>query len=102
MPYTVSFVNAHPGGFKPRQYFLTLTWTDSTDPNAASVNVYRSTVSGGPYTQIATGIPMGTQLYNDYAVTVGTTYYYVLTEVDNSAQESGYSTERSGTPGWIP
>lgn len=101
MPYTVSIVNAIPGAFKPRQYFLTLTWTDSTDPNSVSVNVYRSTVSGGPYTQIATGISMGTQLYNDFNVVVGTTYFYVVTEVDNLSNESTFSVEQSGTPGFI-
>lgn len=101
MPYTVSIVSTHPGAYLARQYYLQLTWTDSTDPNAASVNVYRSTVSGGPYTQIATGIPMGTQLYNDYSVAVGTTYFYVVTEVNNTSQESAFSVEQSGTPGWI-
>lgn len=101
MSYTVTFVNAMPGAFKPRQYFLTLTWTDSVDPNAVSVNVYRATVSGGPYTQIATGIPMGTQLYNDFNVVVGTAYFYVVTEVDNNSNESAFSVEQSGTPGFI-
>jgi len=101
MPYTVSLVTAHPGGFRPRQYFLTLLWTDSTDPNAASVNVYRATVSGGPYTQIATGIAMGTQTYADFNVNIGTTYYYVTTEVDINNNESGFSAEQSGTPGPI-
>lgn len=101
MSYTVTFINAMPGGFKPRQYFLNLTWTDSVDPNAASVNVYRSTVSGGPYTKIA-NVAMGVQSYNDFAVVVGTLYFYVVTEVDNSNNESGFSTEQSGTPGSIP
>ena len=101
MPYTVSLVSAHPGGYKPRQYFLTLTWTDSTDPNAATVNVYRSTVSGGPYTQIASGIQMGVQIYNDFNVTSGVTYFYVTTEVDINNNESVFSVEQSGTVGPI-
>lgn len=99
MPYTVSIVSAHPGGFKPRQYFLTLTWVDSTDPNAASVNVYRSTVSGGPYTLIQSGIGMGVQTFDDLTVLPGVTYYYVTTEVDSNSNESGFSAEQSGTPG---
>jgi len=101
MPYTVSLVNAHPGGYRPRQYYLQLTWTDSTDPNSASVNVYRATVSGGPYTKIASGVPMGTQLYSDFAVTIGVDYFYVVTEVDNMGGESAFSTEMSGIPGPI-
>jgi fibronectin type 3 domain-containing protein len=101
MPYTVAFVNAHPGAWLPRLYFLTLTWTDSIDPNSVSVNIYRSTVSGGPYTKIAGGIPMGTQIYNDLTVTPGIPYFYVVTEVDNGANESAFSVEMSGTPGPI-
>jgi hypothetical protein len=98
MPYTVSLVNAHPG-YSHRQYFNQLTWTDSTDPNAASVNVYRSTVSGGPYTLIQTGIAMGVQLYNDFGVAPQTTYYYVTTEVNNVGAESSFSVEKSGRTG---
>jgi hypothetical protein len=90
-----------PGAFLPRQYFLQLTWTDSVDPNAASNNIYRATVSGGPYTLIA-NVPDGIQLYNDYAVTPEVTYFYVLTEVNNVGAESAQSSEQSGTPGWIP
>lgn len=101
MAYTVQLVYQVPGGQKPRVYYLELTWTDSTDPNAASVNVYRSTVSGGPYTLIA-NVANGVQLYDDFNVTPQTRYFYVLTEVDNTAQESAFSTEQSGTPGWIP
>jgi|SRR5580692_5842127 fibronectin type 3 domain-containing protein len=101
MSYTVQLVYAIPGGYKPRQYYLGLTWTDSTDPNAASVNVYRSTVSGGPYTLIA-NVGMGVQSYSDFNVVVGTTYFYVVTEVNNVGAESTFSTEQSGTPGWIP
>lgn len=102
MPYTVSLVNAHPGGTRFRRYGIELTWTDSTDPNAASVNVYRALVSGGPYTLIQTGIPMGTQLYDDFNVQQATTYFYVTTEVDTSSRESGFSSETSATALPIP
>lgn len=101
MPYTVSLVNAHPGGMKPRVYYLELTWTDSIDPNATSVNIYRSTVSGGPYTLIASNVAQGAQLYDDFTVNPQTTYFYVLTEVDNLGNESVFSVEQSGTAGWI-
>lgn len=87
---------------KPRIYYIGLTWTDSTDPNSVSVNVYRSTVSGGPYNKIASGIAMGVQAYSDFAVVPQTPYFYVVTEVDNNNSESGFSVEAPGTPGWIP
>lgn len=86
---------------KPRIYYLQLTWTDSTDPNAASVNVYRATVSGGPYTLIA-NVANGLQSYNDFGVTPQVMYFYVTTELSNTGQESAFSIEAAGTPGWIP
>lgn len=72
---------------------VTLNWNSVTD--ATSYNVYRATASGGPYTQIATGVT-GTS-YIDTNVTGGTTYYYVVTAV-SSVGESAYSNEASATP----
>lgn len=66
----------------PHLHFLNATWTDSTDPNSVSVNVYRATVSGGPYTLIA-NVPMGVQFYQDTSALVGVQYFYVTTELDN-------------------
>lgn len=100
MSYTVSLVNAHPGGMKPRVYYLRLLWTDSIDPNSASVNIYRGLVSGGPYTLI-NNVAMGVQLYDDFAVSPQTTYFYVVTELDNLNNESPFSAEQMGTAGWI-
>lgn len=100
MPYTVSLVNAHPGGYRPRAYGLLLTWLDSTDPNTVSVNVYRSLVSGGPYTLI-TNVLAGVQTYTDFNVVSQVPYFYVLTEINNSSLESGFSSEQTGTPGPI-
>jgi fibronectin type 3 domain-containing protein len=71
---------------------VTLSWTAST--GATSYNVKRATVSGGPYTTVAS--PTSTT-FTDTALTNGTTYYYVVTAV-NSGGESGSSTETSATP----
>jgi fibronectin type 3 domain-containing protein len=70
-----------------------LSWTVVS--NAISYNLYRSTTTGGPYSQIATSVTGIT--YSDTTVTNGTTYYYVVTAV-NSGGESGYSNEASATP----
>ncbi|MEA4848951.1 MAG: kelch repeat-containing protein [Clostridiaceae bacterium] len=70
-----------------------LAWGAVT--GATSYNVYRSTTSGGTYTQLATGVT-GTA-YTDSTVTNGTTYYYVVTAVF-SGEESSYSNEASATP----
>jgi hypothetical protein len=71
---------------------VSLTWSAST--GAASYNVKRGTVSGGPYTQVANvSGPSDT----DASLTNGTTYYYVVTAVDATG-ESGPSNQASATP----
>lgn len=100
MPYTVSFVNVSPIGAAQQLYFLRVTWTDPTDPSAIGVNVYRSTVSGGPYTLItSTPVPVGVQLYDDFNILTRVVYFYVTTEVNNVGAESSFSTEQNGEAG---
>jgi hypothetical protein len=71
---------------------VSLTWNASS--GATSYHVKRSTVSGGPYTQVAS-----TTVANDTdaSLTDGTTYYYVVSAL-NSAGESANSSEVSATP----
>ena len=64
---------------------VTLNW--NSEYEAATYNLYRSTVSGGPYTQIASGLSATT--YSDATVAND---YYVVTAVSSSG-ESGYSNE---------
>jgi fibronectin type 3 domain-containing protein len=66
-----------------------LTWTASTD--VAGYNIYRGTVSGGPYTMINSSLDSTTN-YSDSTVVSGT-YYYVATAVNSESQESAYSTQ---------
>ncbi len=77
----------------PGQYEVTLTWTPNGANNIASQNIYRGTVSGGPYSQIVSGLSPSTDTYNDTSVTNGDTYYYVATCVDNNGNESTYSNQ---------
>ena len=69
----------------------TLTWTACSSGSAPiTYNVLRSTVSGGSYSSIATGITSLT--YTDSGLTRGKTYYYVFSAANcagtsaNSAQ----------------
>ncbi|TRX11278.1 LamG-like jellyroll fold domain-containing protein [Flavobacterium gawalongense] len=80
---------------------ISLTW--DTALGASSYKVKRGTVSGGPYTTIAT---VSTNSYEDTNVTSGNPYYYVVSSVGTS-QESGNSAEAFGVPGanssvWSP
>lgn len=69
-----------------------LMWTASS--GATVYTVKRSTVSGGPYTQL--GLPTTTS-FTDTSVTNGTTYFYVVS-ASNSSGESPNSTQVSATP----
>jgi fibronectin type 3 domain-containing protein len=69
---------------------VTLTWI--AGQGATSYNMYRGTVSGGPYVKLAFGILNTT--YDDVQVTHNQTLYYVTTAV-NGNSESAYSNEVS-------
>jgi hypothetical protein len=77
-------------GTTQTQHTVDLTWTASAD--AVGYNIYRGTVSGGPYTMINSSLD-ATTAYTDSTVTSGTTYYYVATAVNSSSEESGYSNQ---------
>jgi len=70
-----------------------LSWSASTS-TVAGYNVYRGTVSGGPYTKINSSL-ITTLDYTDSTVQNATNYYYVATAVDSSGNESVYSNEVS-------
>jgi fibronectin type 3 domain-containing protein len=54
-------------------------------------NLYRGTVSGGPYTQVVSRNAGST--YSDGTVAAGQTYFYVVTSVDGNGAESVYSNQ---------
>jgi hypothetical protein len=71
----------------------TASWTASTSA-VSGYNVYRGTVSGGPYTKLNTTLISSTVLtYADSTVLSGQTYFYVTTAVDAGGAESFYSNE---------
>ncbi len=82
---TLSGTGANP-------HSVTLSWMASSSADVIGYNVYRSTVSGGPYTVINGALVTGTT-YMDRAVQAGQTYYYVATAVNSSYTESTYSNE---------
>jgi hypothetical protein len=82
-------------GVQTVSHSVTLTWTASTS-TVSGYNVYRSTVSGGPYTKLNSTLVAATT-YTDTSVQSGQTYFFVATAVDSSGVESADSTEVSAT-----
>jgi hypothetical protein len=75
----------------PVTHSVALTWRANTSSKVVSYSMYRSTISGGSYGLAASAI--GGVTYNDQSVQAGTTYYYVVTALDATGRESGYSNE---------
>ena len=78
-------------GTAPPQHNVSLGWTASTS-TVAGYNVYRGSQSGGPYVAVNSGLDASTS-YTDTSVQAGQTYYYVVTAVDGSGNESVYSNQ---------
>jgi hypothetical protein len=83
-------------GVPSQQHSVTLSWTASTS-SVAGYNVYRGTVSGGPYTlQLNNSLITGLS-FTDNSAQAGATYYYVAVAVNSSGTESAYSNQASAT-----
>jgi hypothetical protein len=79
-------------GVAPVQHSVALTWNPSTSNGVMGYNIYRGSVSGGPYTKMNTALDPGTS-DTDSSVQSGQTYYYVVTSVDSSGSESLFSNQ---------
>ena len=80
-------------------------WDPDASPNVLGYNVSRSLNSGGPFTQLNSGLLSSsfTSLgYCDLSVSDGQTYYYQVTAVNMSSQTSPPSATVSTTPNPFP
>jgi fibronectin type 3 domain-containing protein len=68
-----------------------VNWGASTS-TVAGYNVYRGTVSGGPYSKSNTTLITGLT-FTDSTVSSGAAYYYVVTAVAADGTESSFSSQ---------
>jgi len=74
-----------------------LTWDASTAADLAGYFVYRSRTAGRGYQRL-TPQALVAQNFADAQVEAGVSYYYVVTAVDATGNESGYSNEVAAVP----
>jgi len=80
-------------GLAPLAHSVDIAWDASTSATLQGYNVYRGTVSGGPYSKISPTLTTSTLLFTDTTPLSGKQYFYVVTAVDNSGAESAASTQ---------
>src|SRR5215216_846203 len=74
---------------------VSLAW--NTVPDADGYNIYRSPLSGGGWVKVNETL-LSAPDYSDSGLQNARTYYYVVTAVDGSGNESAYSNEVSAQP----
>lgn len=88
-------VEAFSGSGLQPVHSVGLSWNASPS-TVSGYNVYRGSQPGGPYTLLNSLVQPGTT-YTDSTVLAGATYFYVVTAVDSSSQESVFSNEGTTT-----
>lgn len=73
------------------QHSASLSWNASASV-VIGYNIYRGSQTGGPYAKLNSSLQPSTG-YSDTNVQAGATYFYVVTAVDGSSVESGFSNE---------
>ena len=89
-PASVSLTGA---GTTATAHTVGLTWTASTSV-VVGYNVYRGSQTGGPYQKVNTSL-QSVSGFTDTSVSSAHTYFYVVTAVDGSGNESAFSNEAS-------
>ena len=74
-----------------QQTNIALTWHRSLSSDVRGYNIYRSTSSGGPYVKVNTVPTDRTAYYTDSGLTPLTSFFFKVTAVDSSANESDFS-----------
>ncbi|MBK8870482.1 MAG: hypothetical protein IPN19_05425 [Elusimicrobia bacterium] len=78
---------------------VSLTWSASGATDLSHYNIYRSIASGALATKkFVTSVPAGQTTLTDVSVVDGLTYFYAVTAVDKSGNESLASNESNAVP----
>jgi hypothetical protein len=91
-PGTISFSGSSS---QVVSHSVALTWTSSTSA-VTGYHVYRSQISGGPYSILDSSI-VAADSYSDSTVQAGLTYYYIVKAVTSAGVESADSTQVAAT-----
>jgi hypothetical protein len=67
---------------------VTLAWTPSVETDLAGYHVYRSLSASGPWTRISVDQTLDTAYYRDPGLAASTHYFYYVTALDTSGNES--------------
>lgn len=94
-PATISLTGIGANSSATGAPSVALSWNPSTSV-VAGYNVYRSQVSGGPYSKLDSSI-VAADSYTDSGVLSGQTYFYVVTSVSAAGVESADSAQTSAT-----
>ena len=76
---------------------ITLSWTKAPDADLMGYNIYRATAATGPYVKVNPVPTDRTAYFVDYGLAPLTRYYYKVSSVDLSGNESGLSTAVSSS-----
>ncbi|MDH4036413.1 MAG: C25 family cysteine peptidase [Candidatus Krumholzibacteria bacterium] len=84
---------------------IKVVWAPSPSPDVSGYRVYRSLLATGPF-DIASPDPVTHTVFTDAGLAASTRYYYAVTAVDSSGNESVFSATGSAStnppqmPGW--
>jgi hypothetical protein len=84
-------------GLAALSHSVDITWAPSSSSPLQGYNVYRSTVSGGPYSKLSSTLSPTTLLFTDTTPVSGKQYFYVVTALNTSGAESSASSEAAVT-----
>jgi hypothetical protein len=74
------------------KWSVSLYWSQNTESDITGYNIYRSTTSGSAYKKMNDSLISESE-YTDKQITKNRAYYYVVTAVNTSGRENGYSNE---------